>query len=286
MLNNWNKSAFTFAGFWVRLAAYVIDSVIVFFALLFVRLFSSGVMSLAEGTPLGGNVLFTYTLKDIILYAFQVLYFILFTYYTGTTPGKRLMNLYVMSAEGKRLSLTDVVYRETIGRFLCGATVGIGYIMAGVDREKRGLHDMLCDTRVVYMKKIKAYPNFQMPPDINIPPVPRQVTPPPGAQPPYMQSGRPQDVPGGAPQDMPPRHMPGNMAQDVPPRHVPGDMAQDVPSQRVPGGVQRDMSSPHVPGGMPQDAPPQMPGTQPTDLGGGYRMVRPEDENKERDSQE
>ncbi|MEZ3434947.1 MAG: RDD family protein [Lachnospiraceae bacterium] len=252
MLNNWNKSAFTFAGFWVRLAAYVIDSVIVFFALLFVRLFSSGVMSLAEGTPLGGNVLFTYTLKDIILYAFQVLYFILFTYYTGTTPGKRLMNLYVMSAEGKRLSLTDVVYRETIGRFLCGATVGIGYIMAGVDKEKRGLHDMLCDTRVVYMKKIKAYPNFQMPPDINIPPVPRQVTPPPGAQPPYMQSGRP----------------------------------QDVPSQRVPGGVQRDMSSPHVPGGMPQDAPPQMPGTQPTDLGGGYRMVRPEDENKERDSQE
>ena len=107
MLNNWNKSAFTFAGFWVRLAAYVIDSVIVFFALLFVRLFSSGVMSLAEGTPLGGNVLFTYTLKDIILYAFQVLYFILFTYYTGTTPGTRPRRMKDMYDVGLVVSLLD-----------------------------------------------------------------------------------------------------------------------------------------------------------------------------------
>lgn len=192
MLNNWNKNTLTYGGFWVRLAAYTIDSMIVFFALLLVRLLSSGLLSLADGTALGGNVLFSYTLKDIILYVFEALYFILFTYYTETTPGKRLLNLYVKAADGKKLTLTDVMYRETIGRFLCGATVLIGYIMAGVDKEKRGLHDMLCDTRVVYMKKIKVYPGFQMPQDINIPPVPRQVT-----QPPYMPYGQPPHMPGG-----------------------------------------------------------------------------------------
>lgn len=215
MLNNWNKSALTFAGFWVRLAAYTIDSVIVFFALLLVRLLASGLFSLVNGTALGGNVLFSYTLKDIILYVFETLYFILFTYYTETTPGKRLMNLYVRAADGKKLSLTDVVYRETIGRFLCGATVLIGYIMAGVDKEKRGLHDMLCDTRVVYMKKIKVYPGFQMPPDINIPPVPRQVTPPPGMQTPYMPYGQPPHMPYGMPPDTPPQHMPGTQPKDL-----------------------------------------------------------------------
>ena len=59
--------------------------------------------------------------------------------------------------------------------------MGIGYIIAGVDKEKRGLHDMLCDTRVVYVKRIKGYsvnipPAPPIPP---VPPVPRQVTPPP-----------------------------------------------------------------------------------------------------------
>lgn len=266
MLNNWNKNILTFAGFWVRLAAYAIDSVIVFFVLLIVRLFSSGLMSLAAGTPLGGNVLFSYTLKDIILYVFEALYFILFTYYTQTTPGKRLMNLYVTSEDGSRLSLTDVVYRETVGRFLCGATIGIGYIMAGVDKEKRGLHDMLCDSRVVYMKKIKTYPGFQMPPDINIPPVPRQVTPPPSGQPPYMPSGQPP-------------HMPL--------QHMPEGRPEDMPPQRMPKGEPEDMPLQHMPEGRPKDMPPQhIPGTQPPDLGGGYRMVRPEDENKERDSHE
>jgi uncharacterized RDD family membrane protein YckC len=27
--------------------------------------------------------------------------------------------------------------------------LGIGYIMAGFDSEKRGLHDLICETRVI-----------------------------------------------------------------------------------------------------------------------------------------
>ena len=50
-----------------------------------------------------------------------------------------------------------MVYRETVGRFLCSLPVNIGYIVAGIDSEKRGFHDLLCDTRVVYQKKIKAW---------------------------------------------------------------------------------------------------------------------------------
>ena len=156
-----------YAGFWVRLAAYAIDSVIVFFGLLVVRLFLAGVLSVLSGTWLGGNILFHYTLKDILLYVFQVLYFILCTWLTGTTLGKRAMNLRVISAcPEEPLGLLDVVYRETIGRVLCSLSVGIGYIMAGVDKEKRGLHDFLCDTRVIYAKKIKVipvYPRYQAP---------------------------------------------------------------------------------------------------------------------------
>ncbi len=148
----------TYAGFWARAAAYVIDSVVVFAALLVVRLVMFLVMKVLSGTVLGGNLVFQYDLKDIVLYVLKVLYFILFTYYIGATPGKRAMNLKVVSEDPEgRLSLFTVVYRETIGRFLSSVIAGVGYLMIGIDKEKRGLHDILCDTRVVYAKKVKVY---------------------------------------------------------------------------------------------------------------------------------
>ena len=64
------------------------------------------------------------------------------------------MNLRVVPADrNEKLSFVDVLYRETVGRFLCGISIWIGYIIVGVDKEKQGFHDMLCDTRVVYEKK-------------------------------------------------------------------------------------------------------------------------------------
>lgn len=173
----------TYAGFWVRLGAYVIDSLVVFAGLLIVRLGMWIFMSVLGDTFLGGHILFHYTLKDIVLYMAQVLYFILCTYYTGTTLGKRAMNLRVIAAEdGKKLTFLNVVYRETIGRFLSGFILGIGYIMIGIDKEKRGLHDILCDTRVIYGKKVKVYPEYNRPAYVPAQPngpVPRPASVPP-----------------------------------------------------------------------------------------------------------
>ncbi|MXP78011.1 RDD family protein [Lachnospiraceae bacterium WCA-9-b2] len=170
-----------FAGFWVRLAAYFLDLGIVWIGLVFVNLVI-GIFSIATGQVFKARILFQYTLKDIILYFVQVMYFILLTYHTGTTPGKRLMNLRVVYADkSQRLGLINVIYRETVGRFLCGLSIGIGYIMAGVDREKRGLHDMLCDTRVIYGKRIKVITRYQAPRMYPpIPPAPPFGRPPGG----------------------------------------------------------------------------------------------------------
>lgn len=161
-----------YAGFWVRLAAYIIDSIIVAVGLLVVRLAWLIIGAVISGTLLDGNVLFHYSLKDIVLYIFKVMYFILLTWCTGTTIGKRLMNLRVVPADrNEKLSFVDVLYRETVGRFLCGISIWIGYIIIGIDKEKRGFHDMLCDTRVVYEKKVKVYPEYQGPMGTQMPPV-------------------------------------------------------------------------------------------------------------------
>ena len=126
------------------------------------RLVFLGINSLIAGTVLEGNILFHYTLKDIVLYVIRVVYFVLFTYHTGCTLGKRALNLKVIQSDDTdKLSLLTVIYRETIGRFLCGFILCIGYFLVGIDKEKRGLHDILCDTRVIYAKKMKVYPEYQ-----------------------------------------------------------------------------------------------------------------------------
>ena len=153
-----DTAGYEYAGFWIRFAAYLLDNIIVFFALFSVRLAVSGIMAAVEGTVRGGNLLFQYNLKDIVLYLSEALYFILCTYYAGTTLGKKAMNLRVISAGGEeKPGFLTIVYRETVGRFLSGVIVGVGYLMIGIDKEKRGIHDILCDTRVIYAKRIKVF---------------------------------------------------------------------------------------------------------------------------------
>ncbi|MCI8835198.1 MAG: RDD family protein [Ruminococcus sp.] len=201
MQNNYNRgSAFrsevTYAGFWVRLAAYFLDSVIVFLLLLLVRLVLLGMTAWMDGTILDGNLLFHYSFQDIVLYAGQVLYFILFTYTSGTTPGKKAMNLRVTGAkEDEKPTLFTVVYRETVGRFLSGFFVGIGYWIIGMNPQKQGIHDMLCDTHVIYARRVKVMPVYQGEPrpQVPIPPYPPKGPSSSGQE---MEKGMPSVSPG------------------------------------------------------------------------------------------
>lgn len=226
MQNSYSEKTVVYAGFWVRFAAFLIDSLIVGAALLIVRLalfFGFSVFELIEVNPLDTKVLFSYTVKDIILYLAGAAYYIICTYCAGTTAGKWLFNLRVVPAGGsgqRKLRLIDVVYRETIGKFLSGLVMNIGYIIAGMDSEKRALHDMLCDTRVIYAKRVKVIP---------VRPGQYAYTPP-----------------GAGPQNMTPG--PGNMAytQNTPgPGNVPH--MQNAPG---PGNVPHMQNAPG-PGNMP-----------------------------------
>lgn len=164
MQNNYNKDEVVYAGFFVRLAAYLIDSIILFVGLLFVRIILWAVMAAGSKTGLGGNILFHYNLKDIILYLLEAVYYIVLTYHTGTTIGKRIMNLRVVSCnENESPTLFAIIYRETIGKFISGVILGIGYLMIGIDKECRGLHDIFADTRVIYAKKVSTIYDTSVP---------------------------------------------------------------------------------------------------------------------------
>lgn len=84
----------------------------------------------------------------------KVLYFIICLYCTQTTLGKYIFKLKVVRKDGTKLSLFNVIYRETIGRFL-SSFLCVGYILIFIDKEKTALHDRLCDSRVIYACNVK-----------------------------------------------------------------------------------------------------------------------------------
>jgi uncharacterized RDD family membrane protein YckC len=58
------------------------------------------------------------------------------------------LNLKVVRPDGSPLSLGRAFARY-FAKVLSGLILGIGFIMAGFDSQKRALHDRLCDTRVI-----------------------------------------------------------------------------------------------------------------------------------------
>jgi uncharacterized RDD family membrane protein YckC len=150
-----------YAGFFARLAAYLLDWCILLPCLLILNLPMS-LANFAFGTDIFSTaVFFRFTLKDIIQYLCVLAYFVILTYQQGGTIGKRAMNLKVTTKNGDVPDLLTVFYRECVGRFLSRITLFIGYLLIGPDAEKAALHDKLSDTRVVYSKKVKVYPVVQ-----------------------------------------------------------------------------------------------------------------------------
>ena len=139
-----------YAGFFVRLSAYLIDWVIVGAALLMIRI-PVWIASLS-GTAdfLLWDFIFQYSVYDIVLYLLKVAYFVLLTYFTGSTLGKKLLQIRVISTENRKPTFFEIVFRESVGKFLSALILYVGYIMIGADKTKRGLHDILSDTYVVY----------------------------------------------------------------------------------------------------------------------------------------
>ena len=129
MQNNTENQVY--AGFFVRLAAYIIDWIIVGCVLLVVK-FPLWIATVASPDNfIVKDFIFSYSVKDIVLYLLGVLYFILLTYFKGATLGKRAMRLRVVSSEQRKMTLFEVAYRETVGRFLSKIIIFIGYFMIG-----------------------------------------------------------------------------------------------------------------------------------------------------------
>ena len=69
------------------------------------------------------------------------------------TPGKRLLGLYIVTLTGEPVS-PWLAFGRWAAYMLDGLTLDIGFLMIGWTREKTGLHDLLCGTRVVFAQTL------------------------------------------------------------------------------------------------------------------------------------
>lgn len=151
-MKTFGNDNFILAGFSVRLAAYFIDIIIVNILLCIIRFPMWIIRLFNKNMILFQPLLFDFNIYDIFLYIVSVFYFIIMLYYGGATIGKKLMKIKVVSTNGNKLTFLNIIYRETIGKYL-SSIFFIGYIMIICDKYKKGLHDILCDTQVIYNKE-------------------------------------------------------------------------------------------------------------------------------------
>jgi uncharacterized RDD family membrane protein YckC len=139
-----NVRALTYAGFWIRAAALLIDGLIIgaVYAV-FAVLISIGSLSVDQSPVM------MFTFIGIIFLAI-LLYFPLFeSSAKQATPGKMAVGIKVGKANGEQISFLNALGRY-FSKFISQLILYIGYMMAGWDPKKQALHDKIADTYVFY----------------------------------------------------------------------------------------------------------------------------------------
>jgi len=156
-----------YGGFWVRVLAYFIDTIIllVLLGVLYFILSSVGIIDLAAVSELvdesayqagagpGDAALMEANRQMGILYLGMFLMAWLYdalmtSSWIQATPGKAVFGLRVTDADGGKIGFGRATGRF-FGKFISGMIFNIGYLMVAFTARKQGLHDIIAGTQVV-----------------------------------------------------------------------------------------------------------------------------------------
>ena len=146
--------AVEYMGFWIRIAAFLVDRIIVYVVAAIIAAVIGISRTSGEVDPIAQEDI-TISLATInysfllLIWGLSVFYGVVFTALRGQTPGKMLLRIQVVDANGNIPPWYRVIARELVGRFLAEALVWMGYVWIGFDPRKRGWHDYLGGSFVV-----------------------------------------------------------------------------------------------------------------------------------------
>ena len=125
-----------YGGFWIRVLAYLVDSVVVF----------SAVIVLAFVAAFLGDI--GKALIPLICLLTPLIYWgLMQASARQATFGKALLGMKVTDTSGNRISLLRSLGRE-LAKWVSGIPLGLGYVMVAFTGRKQALHDMVAATTV------------------------------------------------------------------------------------------------------------------------------------------
>jgi uncharacterized RDD family membrane protein YckC len=134
------------APFFLRCAAFAIDYLVliaipVVWLLLSRPLSDSGAsQSIAPAAWIAGIILAL--LNEVIL-----------PLWNGKTVGKMLTGLTIVEMDGTPIGLSSLLRRNILGYLLTALTLGIGFLISGINSSGRALHDLVGGTIVVRARR-------------------------------------------------------------------------------------------------------------------------------------
>lgn len=143
---------FNHGGFWLRLAAALIDTIITQVGLMII----GGVIGIfvgifmgASGAPMGDIEMVAGGIGYAISIIGQWLYFTIFEI-SGwmATPGKKILGLQVTDMNGEQIGFGRANGRYW-GKVVSALILMIGFIMIAFTEKKQGLHDIMAGTLII-----------------------------------------------------------------------------------------------------------------------------------------
>jgi uncharacterized RDD family membrane protein YckC len=132
-----------YAGFWVRVGAFIIDSILIVLVI-FPILWS------IYGSEYFKSEKIIYGFWDFVIsWVFPAIAVIVFWIYRSATPGKIALGLKIIDADtGEKPSLGQCIIRY-LGYYVSIFPLCLGLIWVGFDKKKQGWHDKLAGTYVI-----------------------------------------------------------------------------------------------------------------------------------------
>lgn len=142
--NEITNSETNFGGFWIRIAAYLIDFIVIAIPVTIIEIFILGYGNYSEP-----QVESYRNISSYIIFAVWCIYYTSFhSSDWQATIGKRAFGLKVVDINGNRISFTRALARF-FALYLSVLPLLIGIFMIGWTKYNQGLHDLIAKTYVI-----------------------------------------------------------------------------------------------------------------------------------------
>ncbi len=134
----YDSITFSYAGFWKRFAAWIID-----FIILSIFSIPLSLILVSVPPPLGSFISYPISILISALY-----YGLQESSVHQATIGKRALGIIVTDDDGNRISFGRAAGRD-LAKIISGLTLGIGFLIIGFTEKKQGLHDIIVGCLVI-----------------------------------------------------------------------------------------------------------------------------------------